>query len=121
MAPHLQPEKPGYRRILGVADVDLFVPQLNFVFSEADGATRTSVISVVRLRDEFGGGLPDESKFFRWAAKETIHELGHTYGVGHCENPRCIMFFSNSPADTNRKGPRFCAVCENLLRSDDGP
>ena len=115
------PQKLGYRRILGIADVDLFVPQLNFVFGEADRATRTSVISVVRLRDEFYGGLPDESKFLRRAAKEAVHELGHTYGLGHCDNPRCIMFFSNSLTDTDRKGPGFCATCKGLLSSDEDP
>jgi len=28
-----------------------------------------------------------------------IGELGHTFGLGHCENPRCVMFFSNSLMD----------------------
>lgn len=115
------PQKRGYRRILGIVDVDLFVPQLNFVFGEADRATRTSVISVVRLRDDFYGGLPDESKLALRAAKEAIHELGHTYGLGHCSNPRCIMFFSNSLADTDHKGPGFCSLCSRLLPLDKGP
>src|SRR5208282_2868746 len=32
--------------LLGVADVDLYVPSLNFVFGEADPANRVAVISL---------------------------------------------------------------------------
>jgi predicted Zn-dependent protease len=48
---------------------------------------------------------------------EAVHELGHTYGLGHCGNPRCVMFFSNSLADTDGKGSGFCPSCESKLRS----
>jgi archaemetzincin len=31
--------------------------------------------------------------------------------LGHCENPRCVMFFSNSLMDTDGKGFEFCLRC----------
>lgn len=39
--------------ILGVTDVDLFVPELNFVFGEADILKGIAIISLKRLRQEF--------------------------------------------------------------------
>jgi len=49
------------------------------------------------------------------ALKEAVHELGHLLGLPHCDNPRCIMFFSNTLADTDRKGPGFCPACRGKL------
>lgn len=101
--------------VIGVIDVDLYVPELNFVFGEADIITGVTIISLTRLRQEFYGLRSDKQLFHMRAVKEAIHELGHTYGIGHCPDPKCIMFFSNSLRDTDRKGPGFCSVCKSRL------
>lgn len=102
-------ESSDYERLLGVADYDLFVPELNFVFGLA--GERAAVIALARLRQSFYG-LPEENTLFRRRVLiEAIHELGHTYGLSHCSNSRCVMFFSNSLGDTDRKVPDFCERC----------
>jgi archaemetzincin len=98
-------------RIVGVADVDLYVPRLNFVFGEADIVSGTAIISLSRLRQEYYGLAPDEALFLERATKEIVHELGHTFGLGHCPNSKCVMHFSNSLADTDLKEARFCNKC----------
>lgn len=114
---HLKaPTKEGYERLLGVTEEDLYVPELNFVFGEADPSSGASVISLRRLRQEFYGLRPDQGLFTLRAIKEAIHEIGHTYGLGHCPDPRCIMHFSNSLMDTDIKGPGLCPVCVRRLR-----
>jgi len=102
-------------RALGVIDVDLYVPELNFVFGEADVYSGIAVISLVRLKQEFYGLHSDRELFHLRAIKEAIHEIGHTYGLGHCQNPKCIMFFSNTLRDTDNKGPGFCTTCGKRL------
>ncbi len=110
----LETLKPrGYDIVLGVIDRDLYVPELNFVFGEADVMARIAVIGLPRLRQEYYGLEPDRALFLLRAAKEAIHETGHTCGLGHCPDPRCIMHFSNSLRDTDAKEPRFCVVCRN--------
>lgn len=100
-------------KILGIVDHDLFVPELNFVFGQA--CQKAAVISLTRLRQTFYR-LPEDSNLFHQRIfTEAVHELGHTYGLEHCGNPRCVMFFSNSIEDTDRKGPGFCKKCKNLL------
>lgn len=109
-----QKESAAYEKVLGVVDQDLYVPELNFVFGEA--GQKVAVISLARLRQEFYRLPQDQTLFHKRALTEAVHELGHTYGLGHCRNPHCVMFFSNSLADTDRKGPEFCFEC-NRKRS----
>ncbi len=97
------------KRLLGVVDVDLFVPGLNFVFGLAAG--NAAIISLTRLRPEYYGEKKNESLFRERALKEAIHELGHTFGMRHCPDIRCIMHFSNRLEDTDIKGPGFCKAC----------
>lgn len=97
-----------WERMLGVVDVDLYVPDLNFVFGEADMQRGVAVFSLARLRPS-GSGEIAKALFLRRAATEAIHELGHTYGLQHCADPHCVMWFSNTLAETDRKGLAFCA------------
>ncbi len=105
----------GFERMLGVTDVDLYAQGLNFVFGEANMISGAAIISLTRLRQEFYGLPPDEQLLRARAVKEAIHEIGHTYGRGHCANVRCIMHFSNGLGDTDIKGPAFCIECRSQL------
>ncbi len=96
--------RPEWERLLGVADVDLYVPELNFVFGEGDTRRGVAVFSLARLRSS------DEALFHRRSVTEAIHELGHAYGLGHCDNPYCVMWFSNTLAESDRKGTSFCSL-----------
>jgi len=107
---------PDALRVLGVADVDLYVPELNFVFGEAQLGGRVAVISVARLRPEFYGLEPNPKLAQGRMLKEAVHELGHTFGLRHCGNEGCVMRFSNSLLDTDRKGDDFCLRCRRMLR-----
>jgi archaemetzincin len=100
-----------YEKILGIVDYDLYVPELNFVFGEA--SRTAAVISLTRLRQSFYKFSEDQELFRRRVLTEAVHELGHTFGLGHCGNPRCVMFFSNSLMDTDRKGSEFCQKCKS--------
>jgi len=102
-------------RTLGVVDIDIFAPGLNFVFGQADILGKRALISLQRLRPEFYGLPRDENLFRERALKEAVHELGHTYGLGHCPNPTCVMHFSNSLRDTDLKGWNFCPRCQQKV------
>ena len=106
---------PGDEVILGVTGVDLTAPGLNFVFGLADPRGRAAVISLARLYPEFYGQPRDPRRFKARAVTEAVHELGHLLGLGHCIDPACVMSFSNSLADTDRKGPGFCQPCREKL------
>lgn len=101
--------------LLGVADVDLYVPSLNFVFGEADPARGVAVISLARLRPTFYRLQEDDRLFLERVGKEAVHELGHIFHLKHCTQRICVMFFSNSLADTDLKENEFCHRCRRYL------
>jgi archaemetzincin len=102
-------------KVLSIVDVDLYAPGLNFIFGQADMTSGIALISLCRLRQELYGLPPDNALFVDRAAKEAVHELGHTFGLEHCKNANCVMHFSNSLADTDLKQAVFCSKCRPKL------
>ncbi len=107
-APGLAPNE----RVLGIVDVDLYAAGLNFVFGQAEPEAGAAIISLCRLKQELP---PDPVLYLKRSAKESIHELGHTFGLGHCNKAKCVMHFSNTLHDTDVKEMSFCSQCHPKL------
>jgi archaemetzincin len=103
-------------RLVALVEADCFFPGLNFVFGQAVGGGREALVALPRLRQSFYGVTEDAELFRERVIKEVVHELGHTWGLEHCSNEQCVMHFSNSLRDTDRKGADFCRACEALAR-----
>jgi archaemetzincin len=101
--------------ILGVCNFDAYSSGLNFVFGQASLTGGVAAIYLPRLRQEFYGLGADISILIARVLKEATHEVGHAFGVGHCPKQSCVMHFSNSLADTDRKAKDFCDMCRNKL------
>jgi archaemetzincin len=95
--------------VVGIVDVDLFLPDAPYVIGDADRDAGAAVFSLARL----SSGEPDAVR--RRAQVETVHAAGHLLGLSHCSDFRCAMFFSRDAADSDRKGPAPCTSCRAAL------
>jgi archaemetzincin len=103
---------PEAWRLLGVTELDLYIPTLTFVFGEAQLGGGCAVVSVHRLRQEFYGLPPDPRLLSDRLLKEAVHELGHTMNLRHCDDYRCAMAPSHAVEWIDLKGSRFCPDCQ---------
>ena len=104
-------KRQDFQRVLGVVDVDIFTSGLNYVFGEAYTPGEAALISLWRLRPEFYKDKANLALYLLRALKEGAHELGHTLGVKHCMRSICVMHFSNSIFDTDKKQNLLCDEC----------
>lgn len=103
-------------KVLGITSIDFFVPVLTYVFGEAQLDGPIAVVSTYRLDDTLYG-LPDNPKLLKERLiKEVVHELGHTFGLIHCHDYRCVMHSSTAVEEIDMKSERFCPACEDQLR-----
>lgn len=107
---------PGAVRKIGLFEVDLFIPILTFIFGQAHFRGTTGVVSTYRLRNEQYGLKPDAALLGERFRKVIIHELGHTFGLIHCQAPDCVMRSSTYVEDIDQKSHKFCPKCREELR-----
>jgi archaemetzincin len=103
-------------RVLGITGLDLFIPVLTFVFGEAQLGGQAAVVSWSRLDNRYYGLRADARLLHERLVKEAIHELGHTYGLLHCLDTRCVMRRSTYVEQIDLKQRGFCMSCARSIQ-----
>ena len=106
---------PHPHKILGITEVDLYIPVLTYVFGEAQLEGSVAVVSSYRLKNELYGLPKNPHKLKERLKKEAIHELGHTFGLIHCRNIGCVMHPSTYAEEIDFKSTALCKTCSAAL------
>ena len=101
--------------VLLVVHQDLFRNGNDFVFGLAREQVGAAVVSTARLGNEYYGREHHDDDLIDRITKEGSHEIGHLLGLGHCENPECIMFRPNTLDELDCKKKMFCPDCAKQL------
>ena len=104
-----------YIKIIGLFRIDLFIPILTYIFGQAFLNGNSGIASLYRLKNERYGMEPDEFLLRERFKKEVIHELGHTFGLKHCFNQKCVMRSSTYVEDIDQKSVHLCNLCRDEL------
>ena len=112
---------PETMKILGVTELDLFIPIFTFLFGEAQLNGVGALVSTHRLHNQFYG-IPENKELLKSRLlKEGIHELGHTFGLIHCFALQCVMKSSTYVEEIDQKPAHFCKSCnQQILRWRNG-
>ena len=115
---HLESGPPiqGVDKIVGVLDVDIFLPVFTHVFGEARQEGRAALVSLFRLAEAPTDKDRPPPVLLERAAKVALHEIGHLFGLWHCESPACLMHFSGGLADLDQTPFTLCRYCARFLK-----
>jgi archaemetzincin len=96
--------------ILAITDEDLFIPNHNFVFGQANSVGKTAIVSILRLKPEYYGLPEDEELLKSRLLASALHELGHLLGLKNCSND-CVMRAIGNVNELDRRPDGFCPNC----------
>ncbi|KAL3967514.1 growth arrest and DNA-damage-inducible protein [Sarotherodon galilaeus] len=128
--------------IVGITMIDLYPKDSwNFVFGEASLTEGMGVFSFARYDDNFykrsyAGRLkkhlqprqedysvfdgyytpPITSTLLLRSCKTMTHEIGHMFGISHCQWLSCVMQGSNHLDESDRRPLDFCPICLRKLQ-----
>lgn len=105
----------GAAKVVGITEKDIFTRQMNFIFGLADVRGKPCVVSTCRLHQSFWGEPENDVLLYRRALKILYHELGHTFGMDHCDKIRCAMCYHNSLPELDVSYICFCPSCTRKL------
>ena len=104
-----------FEKVIGVLDLDLFVPIFEYTFGEARQGGKFALVSLCRLGKNPDGLSPSAALLYERAAKVALHELGHLFNLVHCQAQRCLMHFSGSLDDLDQTPLYLCRQCAVYL------
>ena len=97
---------------VNVTPLDLYEGTRPFVFGLASLSDRVAVVSLARVADN--AVRPDVRAAAR-LRKLVLHEVGHALGLGHHDDPSCVMRRDGTPESLEGAPDDLCDACRREL------
>lgn len=103
--------------LVGLTEKDISCTNGNYpdwgVFGLGFLPGKSCVISTFRLRK----GVTSENHFRERLSKVVLHELGHNFGLDHCQNKNCFMHDAEGTIKSvDREQKNLCSDCKQNLK-----
>ena len=102
--------------IIGVLNEDMFAVGRTFVFGYAHLRDRVAVYSTARLREEWHGRQKNLDLQQSRSYRAIVHELGHVFGNGHCDDEKCVMHSVAQIDSLDKLAIDYCQACQTRVR-----
>ena len=107
----------AYAKVLGLTSKDISTTKGEYedwgIFGLGNLNSTACVVSTFRLKS----GQPSEALFIQRVCRVVNHELGHTFGLLHCDHAGCLMRDARGSIKTVDDGSgKFCARCARHIR-----
>jgi len=102
-------------KVIGIMNVDLFIPIFTHVLGEANEGGRYALASLYRLGKATDRLSASMDQIIERLVKVAIHELGHLFNMAHCLNKHCLMHYSGNLPELDTTSLAFCDFCSEFL------
>lgn len=106
-----QPFAKHQTYFMGVANLDAFAGQSNYIFGTAEINGHYAVITYRRFTAEFNRENPSRRRLVDRTFKQSLSSLGFMLGVKRCSTPTCAKAYPHNLAEHDAKLKDLCAAC----------
>ncbi|MFD3003732.1 hypothetical protein ACFS7Z_25475 [Pontibacter toksunensis] len=106
-----------YDKIMGVTDSSIYATKEDSSNWAVNGLSYNGGVACVISTHAFGIKKLNGGRYERRLAKASLHELGHTLGLPHCDNtPSCFMTEAREQVKTiDSEEIILCRSCKRLI------
>lgn len=107
--------RPSAKRntyFIGVANLDAFAGQSNYIFGTAENNGHHGVISYRRFTAQFNRENPSRKRLVGRTLRQVLSSFGFMLGVQRCSTPTCARAYPHNLAEHDAKSKTLCPACQ---------
>ena len=98
---------------MGIANLDAFADQSNFIFGTAENNGHHAMITYRRFTAYFNGENQNRERLVERILKQTLSSFGFMLGVQRCSTPTCARAYPHNLSEHDAKSTGLCTACRN--------
>ncbi|MDD5523453.1 MAG: hypothetical protein PHI84_21765 [Kiritimatiellae bacterium] len=109
----VQPFRKEKVYFMGVANLDAYMNQSNFIFGSAENNGHHALITYRRFTADFNGENMNRRRLVERTLKQVLSSLGFMLGVERCSTPTCARAYPHNLSEHDAKSRDLCPACRS--------